>query len=175
LFAETVADWQRSSFNAKKRPGEVKFIESGLWHWSRHPNYCAEIFVWVGMWLSSSSGLYNVDTAYGVLGIFSPLITFVLLAFITGIPPAEKRDDARFKELDSYYEYKKRTSPLWFFPTSLYNKMPMALRKVPFCDIYDYTKLRREPEALPTDSADAPNATAASSTPLDGKATTDKA
>lgn len=136
------------SFNDKKREGEVKFIQSGFWHWSRHPNYCAEIFIWLGIWLSSSSGLYNVNTAYAVVGVLSPLITFVLVTFITGIPLTEKRDDARFKQLDDYYDYKKRTSPLWFFPTTLYRKMPMWLRRFPFFDIFhDYKKLRQEPGA----------------------------
>lgn len=144
LLTETIADAHRSHFNKSKKEGEVKFIESGLWYWSRHPNYCAEIFVWIGIWLSSSNGLWGIDTAYGVLGLFSPLITFVLLAFISGIPPSEKRDDERFQHLDSYYDYKKRTSPLWFFPTSLYRGMPMNLRKVPFVDLRDYTKLKRD-------------------------------
>lgn len=143
LLIETVADWQKSSFNKSKAEGEVKFLETGLWHYSRHPNYFGEIFVWLGIWLSSSNGLWGIDTAYGVLGLFSPLFTFVILTFLSGIPPAEQRDDKRFKHLESYYEYKKRTSPLWFFPTSLYAGMPMILRKVPFCDIYDYTKLKR--------------------------------
>lgn len=163
LIGETVADWQRDNFNKKKAEGEVKFIESGLWHWSRHPNYCCEIFVWIGIWLSSSNGLWGIDTAYGVLGLFSPLITFVLLAFISGIPPAEKRDDKRFQHLDEYHDYKKRTSPLWFFPTSLYNGMPMILRKVPFCDIYDYTKLKKDTESGPASPAGSNNAASTTS------------
>lgn len=155
LLVETISDWHRSSFNKNRTEGGPQFIQSGFWRWSRHPNYCAEIFVWLGIWLSSSNGLWDVDTAYAILGLLSPLITFVLLAFITGIPPAEKRDDARFKDIPEYYDYKKRTSPLWFFPTSLYNKMPMILRKVPFCDIYDYTKLRQEAAPIPADDAQA--------------------
>ncbi len=146
LLIETIADWTKSAFNAKKREGELTFISSGLWHYSRHPNYFGEIFVWLGIWLSSSNGLWGIDTAYGVLGLFSPVLTFVLLAFISGIPPTEKRDDKRFGNLPEYYEYKKQTSPLWFFPTSLYRKMPMVLRKVPFVDIRDYTKLKRDDE-----------------------------
>lgn len=160
LLVETISDWHRSSFNSKNRDGQAQFIHTGFWRWSRHPNYCAEIFVWIGIWLSSSNGLWDVDTAYGVLGLFSPLITFVLLAFISGIPPAEKRDDARFKDVPEYYDYKKRTSPLWFFPTTLYNKMPMVLRKVPFCDIYDYSKLRQETAPVPAEDAQTNAATA---------------
>lgn len=147
LLIESLADYQKLSFNKTKQPGEKKFIHTGLWRNSRHPNYFGEIFVWFGIWLSSSYGLWGIETAYGVLGLFSPLMTFVLLAFVSGIPPAEKRDDKRFGDMPEYVEYKKKTSPLWFFPRSWYAGMPMWLRKVPFVDIYDYTKLQnREPE-----------------------------
>lgn len=160
LLIETVADYQKLSFNKSKQPGEKKFIQTGLWRNSRHPNYFGEIFVWLGIWLSSSYGLWDIETAYGVLGLFSPVFTFVLLAFVSGIPPSEKRDDKRFGDMPEYVEYKKRTSPLWFFPCSLYAKMPMLLRKVPFVDIYDYTKLQNRPaenEEQPADIAPAAN------------------
>lgn len=147
LAIETAADAHRAAFNRRRREGEARFIHTGLFSVSRHPNYFGEIFVWLGIWLSSATGLWGIDTAYGVLGLFSPLITFVLLAFISGIPPSEKRDDARFGHLPEYYDYKKRTSPLWLFPPSLYNRMPMLLRKVPFVDLADYTKLRRNSDA----------------------------
>lgn len=142
---ESVADFQRVRFNRRKDADKPKFLNYGLWRYSRHPNYFGEITVWVGIWLSSSYGLWGIDTAYGVLGLFSPLLTFVLLAFITGIPRAEKRDDERYQQYEEYHEYKKQTSPLWPFPTSLYKHMPMVLRKVPFIDIRDYTKLTKEP------------------------------
>lgn len=139
---ETIADAHRNHFNSDKSENRPKFLSTGLWKYSRHPNYLGETLLWFGIWLSSSNGLWGIETAYAILGLFSPAITFVLLVFISGIPPAEKRDDERFKELPEYYEYKKQTSPYFFFPPSWYRGMPMILRKVPFCDIRDYSKLR---------------------------------
>ena len=48
ILLETVADLQMNNFVASKREKRTDkvMIDSGLWRWSRHPNYCGEISFW---------------------------------------------------------------------------------------------------------------------------------
>lgn len=111
LAVEAVADWQKWTFtqtpaDRRKQP----FMDQGLWSLSRHPNYLGEMLLWLGLALTSSYGLWSVDRiASAVLVWLSPLLTILLLCFVSGIPIAEKRDDARFSSLESYAIYKKQT------------------------------------------------------------------
>jgi steroid 5-alpha reductase family enzyme len=81
---ETIADFQLKQFKAKSE-NKGKFMQSGLWKYSRHPNYFGEMLVW---W-----GIYLFTTTYGTWYLFfiSPLtITFFLLR-VSGIPFLKKK------------------------------------------------------------------------------------
>lgn len=108
LFIEATADWQKFGFN-KKPKNKGKWIDSGLWKLSRHPNYFGEILVWVGMWL------YVVPYMEGrelFIVLVSPLFIMTLLILVSGIPLLEKSADKKWGKVKAYQEYKKKTPVL---------------------------------------------------------------
>jgi steroid 5-alpha reductase family enzyme len=96
---ESVSDKQLSDF--KKDPkNKGKLIRSGLWNYSRHPNYFGEVVQWWGIWLIA------LNFQYGLFGIIGPLtITFLILK-VSGIPLLEKK----MAENPDFLDYKKTTS-----------------------------------------------------------------
>ena len=106
IILETVADIQMHKF--RKDPNNIgKINESGLWKIARHPNYGGEILFWIGVFLYTSS----MDGAgNSFILAFSPLIVFLLFAFIS-VPMMEKRQK---KNKPGYEDYMKRTNI--FFP-----------------------------------------------------------
>lgn len=105
---EVVADEQKRSWRHQKG-NHGRFIDSGLWSVSRHPNYFGEICIWVGMYLLCFGGF--ASTVQKVLGILSPLFTFLLLVFVSGIPLLERAADKRWRE-DAAYKAYKQTTPV---------------------------------------------------------------
>lgn len=106
---EGIADRQKSVFRAV-HPG--RFIDTGLWAWSRHPNYFGEIVLWSGIALVASSTLHS----WQWLALISPLFVTVLLTRISGIPMVEKRADARWGHDPAYRSYKRGTPVLLPWP-----------------------------------------------------------
>jgi steroid 5-alpha reductase family enzyme len=112
FFFESVADQQKYLFK-KSLGNKGKWIASGLWKYSRHPNYFGEILCWVGIYIFTTSAL----SGYSLLvGLISPLFIAGLLIFVTGIPPLERYADKTWGKNKDYLEYKRRTSVLvpWF-------------------------------------------------------------
>lgn len=108
LVVETVADLQKYSFiNNKKNKG--KWIASGLWKYSRHPNYFGEILCWIGVYLYVFFGLGAWER---VIAIISPLYIALLIIFVSGIPLLEKKADEQWGKAKGYQEYVQRTSVL---------------------------------------------------------------
>lgn len=99
LLIEAVADRQLAAF--KSDPANSgKPLDSGLWAWSRHPNYFGESLFWCGLFLIAAS------VPGGLVSVVSPaLITFLLLR-VSGIPLLEKK----MKERPAYREYMEKTS-----------------------------------------------------------------
>mgnify|MGYP000849005613 FL=1 len=108
LLIETVADLQKYRFNQDPK-NKGKWIESGLWSWSRHPNYFGEICVWVSVYLVAFPVLNTTEAG---IGLISPLFIASILLFATGIPILEKSADERWGKDAKYRAYKKRTSVL---------------------------------------------------------------
>ncbi len=104
FLIETIADEQKRRFRAESTSG---FIASGLWAWSRHPNYFGEILLWSGMAVIASAQMHG----WSWLALVSPLFVFGLLRFGSGVPILEMRADRRFGHLASYQAY-KRTTPV---------------------------------------------------------------
>lgn len=100
VFFEWVGDWQLARF--KNNPDNSgKVLDTGLWAWTRHPNYFGDTCVWWGLWLISASP-YT---------IFAPaLMTFLLMKW-SGVPLLEK---GLKKRRPDYTDYIARTSS--FFP-----------------------------------------------------------
>lgn len=111
LSIETFSDLQKYQFNKNNERG--KWISTGLWKYSRHPNYFGEIFCWLGVYLFSFSSLTSIQK---IFAFNSPVFIAILLIFITGLPKLEKYADKKWGKLKEYKEYKRKTSILipWF-------------------------------------------------------------
>jgi len=107
LVIETVSDAQKSAFKgAEKNRG--RFVSSGLWKYSRHPNYFGEMLVWWGLFV------YAVPFLDGAafVTVIGPVFLTLLLLFVSGIPLLEKSAEAKYGADPVYREYKRKTSIL---------------------------------------------------------------
>jgi len=100
---EAVGDAQLGQF-IKNPANKGKLMQSGLWAYTRHPNYFGEVTLWWGIYIIS---LGNSPSFYTIVG---PLTITVLILFVSGIPLLEKKYAGR----PDFEIYKKRTSV--FFP-----------------------------------------------------------
>jgi len=112
LLIEGFADYQKSVFR-NNPSNKDKWINTGLWKYSRHPNYFGEILVWLGVYIFALSKLTALQILFGVV---SPLYISTLLIFVSGIPLLEKAADKKWSTSAEYLAYKKRTSVLVLLP-----------------------------------------------------------
>jgi steroid 5-alpha reductase family enzyme len=110
---EVIADRQKSQFRAVPENAD-KFINSGLWSWSRHPNYFGEIVLWIGIAIIA----FPVLRGWQYLTLISPVFIYLLLTRISGIPMLQKRADEKWGGEADYEAYKARTSVLIPLPPS---------------------------------------------------------
>ena len=104
---EVAADRQKSAFNARSE-NKGKFISTGLWSWSRHPNYFGEIVLWIGVAIIALPILRGWQWAT----LISPVFIILLLTRISGIPMLENRANQKWGGEAEYESYKARTSVL---------------------------------------------------------------
>lgn len=113
LALETIADVQKFRFNAAHASGtHKKWIQGGVWAFSRHPNYCGEISVWLGLSLTCVGGCTNVSLRSLAVCLVSPLWSCMFLVF-TSLMLLEKRADNRWGHAKAYQQYKLRTPVLF--------------------------------------------------------------
>ena len=108
LTIESIADYQKFTFKNKYKN---KWMESGLFKYSRHPNYFGEVLCWVGVYI------YTLQFSWmSLLNLVSPLFILILLLFVSGVPLLEKKADKKWGEDKHYQDYKRRTSKFipWF-------------------------------------------------------------
>lgn len=104
---EVTADSQKSRFNAD--PGNKgRFIRTGLWSRSRHPNYFGEIVLWIGIAIIAIPVLQG----WQWVAMISPLFVTLLLTRVSGVPLLEKKADEKWGGQADYEEYKKHTPVL---------------------------------------------------------------
>jgi steroid 5-alpha reductase family enzyme len=104
---EAVADQQKRRF--KSRPENAgRFISSGLWARSRHPNYFGEIVLWIGVALVALPALEG----WQLVTLASPAFVTFLITRVSGVPLLEQRADARWGDDPDYRAYKARTPAL---------------------------------------------------------------
>ena len=104
FIIEVIADHQKTVFR-KDINNKDKFISTGLWSYSRHPNYLGEILLWFGVAIMSFSSLQDLQ----YFTLISPIFVYVLLVYISGIRILENQGDKKWGHLDSYKEYLKNT------------------------------------------------------------------
>ncbi|MCX7607628.1 MAG: DUF1295 domain-containing protein [Anaerolineales bacterium] len=104
FLIEVVADVQKIRFCADPS-NQGKFIQTGLWSRSRHPNYFGEILLWLGM---TTIALPVLQGWQWVVAL-TPLFVALLLIRISGVPLLERRAEERWGALLEYQEYKRRT------------------------------------------------------------------
>ncbi len=109
---EVIADEQKRRFKAD--PANAgRFITTGLWSWSQHPNYFGEITLWTGVLIIAIPLL----SGWSWLAILSPLFVTLLLTKISGINLLDAIGKKRWGDDPEYQDYIRRTSVLLPKPT----------------------------------------------------------
>ena len=111
MSIEVLSDRQKSAFKAD--PANAgRFINTGLWAWSRHPNYFGEIVLWLGIAIVALEVLQGWQWAT----LISPVFVTLLLTKVSGVPMLEDKADERWGGQPDYEAYKARTPVLILKP-----------------------------------------------------------
>jgi steroid 5-alpha reductase family enzyme len=113
FIIECTADAQKTTFRNDPTKRQM-FISSGLWRYSRHPNYFGEILLWVGITTMCAPVLSS--WGYAFAACLSPALVIILLVFVSGIPLLERKADTKWGTHEAYQRYKEATNCLvpWF-------------------------------------------------------------
>ena len=111
IIGEGIADWQLRRFKAGAT-GKGDVLDTGLWRWSRHPNYFFETLGWLAypMIAIELSGAY----AWGWLALAAPACMYWLLVYVSGIPPLEQHMLRSRGEI--FRAYQRRTNAFFLGP-----------------------------------------------------------
>ncbi|MBN9136170.1 MAG: DUF1295 domain-containing protein, partial [Phyllobacterium sp.] len=109
LAGEAIADWQLKRFS-RNPANRGKICDTGFWRWSRHPNYFFEWLSWVAYVLIAAD--FDGDYVHGWLTLAAPVLMYVLLRHVSGVPPLEEHMLASRGQ--AFRDYQRRTSI--FFP-----------------------------------------------------------
>lgn len=101
FFIQTVADRQLAHF-VRNRQSKNEILDTGLWKYSRHPNYFGEIVMWWSIFVMT------IPVPGSWIGAIGPLVITFLLVCVSGVPLLEKR----YADHAGYQAYKARTSAL---------------------------------------------------------------
>ncbi len=104
---EVIADNQKTRFSADPA-NKGKFIQTGLWSRSRHPNYFGEILLWVGIAIIALPVLQG----WQWIAMISPFFVTLLLTRVSGVPLLEKKANTKWGGQEEYENYKKKTPVL---------------------------------------------------------------
>lgn len=167
---EIIADFHKFAWRMSKPP-KSRFIRTGLWKYSRAPNYFGEILLWWGIFVivnsvTVSDVLQNnaIRTALWA-SILSPVFTMFLLVGLSGLPLTQKPTGRKFFLMSNaartdddpecasawtrYKEYVQQTSVLIPLPNCLYRRFPEPLRWLFFdFPIYRFDEHRDGANAL---------------------------
>lgn len=136
LLTETVADFQKLKSNSS---ADRKWMHTGLWKYSRHPNYFGEILIWTGIYLSAAPTLSGLQH----LAVASPIFTATILLFLSGIPLSENSADKKYASDPDYVAYKKGTSVLVPLPPAVYRTFPPWFKRTLLFEYDMYDKLAK--------------------------------
>lgn len=112
IFFEWVGDWQLARFKAD--PANKGYVlDTGLWRYTRHPNYFGDFCVWWGIWLTSAAAGWE----YAAVTVIGPIFLSYTLTSWSGVPLLEK--NLHKTKGNKYAVYERRTSA--FFPLPPYD------------------------------------------------------
>ncbi len=106
IFFEVVGDAQLSAYRSRPRDERPPVLDTGLWAWTRHPNYFGDACVWWGLWIA---GALSLGWVPGVLTVFAPIAMTYFIRNVTGARLLEKTMSQR----PGWDEYAARV-PLFF-------------------------------------------------------------
>ena len=107
FIIEVISDKQKTNF--KSNPlNQGKFIQEGLWSFSRHPNYFGEIVLWIGIAVIA----FPVIESWQYFALLSPIFVIFLLTKVSGINLLERQGMKRWGGNEEYKNYIKNTSVL---------------------------------------------------------------
>ena len=101
---EFIADNQKTVFNAEPN-NQGKWIDSGLWAYSRHPNYLGEILLWTGIAIFGISCFTGLERFAWI----SPIFIYLLLTKVSGIPILDRRALEKWGDDPEYQKYRDNT------------------------------------------------------------------
>ena len=104
---EAIADKQKTVFNTEPT-NQGKWIDSGLWSISRHPNYLGEILLWTGIAFFGISCFTGLERVAWI----SPIFIYLLLTKVSGIPILDKRALEKWGDDPEYQKYRENTPAL---------------------------------------------------------------
>jgi steroid 5-alpha reductase family enzyme len=108
---EVIADRQKNRFRGDPINCD-RFIQDGIWAWSRHPNYFGEITLWLGVAVVAFPALSGWQNAT----LISPVFVYLLLTRISGVPLLESRGKKKWGHEPEYQAYRERTPALFMRP-----------------------------------------------------------
>ncbi|KAF5335935.1 hypothetical protein D9611_006246 [Ephemerocybe angulata] len=168
FLIETIADAQKYRAKATGTVPKGYPMNKGLWAWSRHPPYFGEMLCWWGIWILCISPATNGSLSSGAKAalygsVVSPLFTFLILMFGSGVPTGEKPVAERYFLMsngppshlqpfpaqegawDRYKNYLNETSILIPIPPPLYRPLPTILKRTLLMD-FPFYQFREEKE-----------------------------
>jgi len=115
FLLEAAADNQKFVFRSKPE-NRGRYITSGVWRYSRHPNYCGEITMWTSMAVCATACAVQGGDNQLYAAWVSPAFTCVLLFFVSGVRLVEAAGDAKWGAEPEYRNYMQNTSCIipWF-------------------------------------------------------------
>jgi steroid 5-alpha reductase family enzyme len=99
FLIELISDNQLANFK-KNTANKGKIITTGLWKYSRHPNYFGEALLWWGI------GIFSISQQSGIIALISPVVITLLLRFVSGVPMLEEK----YKSRQDFAEYAAKTA-----------------------------------------------------------------
>jgi steroid 5-alpha reductase family enzyme len=108
LIVETTADIQKFKYieKAKVENKPRHWVDTGLWNYSRHPNYLGEIIVWIGLYVLV---ITRITFAASLVALVGPLFIFIIIRFMSGVPILERKDKERYGKDPEYIKYVEET------------------------------------------------------------------
>uniref|UniRef100_A0A7S1K9P2 Steroid 5-alpha reductase C-terminal domain-containing protein n=1 Tax=Vitrella brassicaformis TaxID=1169539 RepID=A0A7S1K9P2_9ALVE len=133
FICQVVSDVQKYIFRANPANRGIP-CTTGLWAYSRHPNYFGEMVIWWAIFLMSARAIHESTDTWGWATVVSPIWTMILLLFLSGIPYAEGANLKRYFENPTsrpmIEAYQRDVSPVIPMPQVVYRNLPMIVKQV---------------------------------------------